>query len=185
MIHLMMSRLVEELGAYLDLRAPTTTSGRVFAGSLLDLSGAPNKNASGHVVLSVVNVDENRVYHSVDQYRKRPDGVSERMRPPIKLDVVLLVVANISDYAEALKMLSFAISFFQQRGGVDVKTAEGERAKVQFELLSTTFEQQNHLWAALGAKYMPSVLYKAGILDIRDAQVESEVPPVEEIRTEA
>ena len=96
----------------------------------------------------------------------------------------LLIVANYADYAEALKMLSFVIGFFQQRGSFEVLTNEGERARVQFELLSTTFEQQNHLWAALGAKYMPSVLYKVGILDIRDPQVEAEVPPVEEIRTE-
>jgi Pvc16 N-terminal domain len=184
MLHVMMSRLAEELTAYLDLRAPVTTPGRVFAGSLLDLAGQPNAGAKGHVVLSVVNVDENRVYRSLDQYRKRGDGVSERIKPPVRLDVSLLIVANYADYNEALKMLSFVISFFQQRGSFDMPVADGARAKVQFELLSTTFEQQNHLWAALGAKYMPSVIYKAGILDIRDSQVEAEVPPVEEIRTE-
>ncbi len=185
MLHVMISRLVEGLNGYLDLRAPSATSERVVAVNLVDQSGAPHPRAKDRVVLSVVNVDENRVYRSLEQYRKRADGVSERIRPPVRLDVIVLVAANLGDYGEALKMLSYVIAFFQQTGGFELVAADGERARVQLELLSTTFEQQNHLWASLGAKYAPSALYKVGILDIRDAQVEAEVPPVEEIRAEA
>ena len=44
-----------------------------------------------------------------------------------------------------------------------------------------TFEQQNHLWASLGAKYMPCVMYKVGIMAIQDMQIEAKVPLVEEM----
>ena len=44
-----------------------------------------------------------------------------------------------------------------------------------------TFEQQNHLWGALGAKYMPSVMYRLALVAVRDEQIEAEVLPVQEI----
>ena len=37
------------------------------------------------------------------------------------------------------------------------------------------------MWGALGAKYMPSVMYRLAIVTVRDEQIEAEVPAVEEI----
>lgn len=36
------------------------------------------------------------------------------------------------------------------------------------ELVSPTFEQQNHIWGGMGAKYMPSALYKVRLLVYRE-----------------
>ncbi|OFZ96302.1 MAG: hypothetical protein A3H35_17160 [Betaproteobacteria bacterium RIFCSPLOWO2_02_FULL_62_17] len=186
MIHLAIAQVVDELNAYLNLRSPGLTPERVVAGSLFDLAGALNTKTKDRVVASVVNVEENRVYHSLDTYQTRADGMNERVKPKVRVNVYLLFVGNFDKYDEALKAISNVIGFFQHRN-VFVVSGNGaeESSRVVYELYSLTFEQQNHLWAALGAKYMPAVMYKAGIVDIRDTQVEAEVPPVEEIATEA
>lgn len=185
MIHLSIAQVVSELNAYLNLRSPGMAPERVEAGSLFDLNGTPNNDTRNRVAVQVVNVEENGVYRSLETYRARPDGPHERVRPPARVNVYVLFVANLDDYGEALKALSHVIAFFQNRYAFEVSGNGDGSSRVIFDLYSMTFEQQNHLWAALGAKYMPSVMYKASILDIRDTQVEAEVPPVEEIVTEA
>ena len=185
MIHLSIGHVVSELNAYLNLRSPGMATERVEAGSLFDLNGQPNNDTRNRVAVQVVNVEENGVYRSLETYRPRPDGPHERIRPPVRVSLYVLFVANLDDYDEALKALSHVIAFFQNRYTFEVTGNGDGSSRVVFELYSMTFEQQNHLWAALGAKYMPSVMYKAAILDIRDMQVEAEVPPVEEITTEA
>jgi len=184
-IHLAVAQMVDELNAYLNLRSGFNQD-RVVAGSLFDLNGAINPRTRDKVVASMVNVEEDRVYHSLDTYQIRADGVSERVKPKVRVNVYVLFVGNLDKYDEGLKAISNVIGFFQRRN-VFVVSGNGteDASRVVFELYSLTFEQQNHLWAALGAKYMPSVMYKAGIVDIRDTQVEAEVPPVEEIATEA
>jgi len=183
-IHLAVAQVVDELNAYLNLRSPGLTQERVVAGSLYDLAGALNTKTRDRLVASVINVEENRIYHSLDTYQTRPDGMNERVKPKVRVNVYLLFAGNLDKYDEALKAISNVIGFFQRRNAFVVSGNGSEDAsRVVFELYSLTFEQQNHLWAALGAKYVPSVIYKAGIVDIRDTQVEAEVPPVEEIAT--
>jgi hypothetical protein len=183
-IHLSIAEVVSELNAYLDLRAPAVGGPRVIAGSLFDLSGQPNGTTRDHVAVQLVNIEENSVYRSMETYRARPDGMNERVRPAVRINVYVLFVANMDNSLEALKAISLVIAFFQNSFSFQIAANGDGSSRVTFELYSLTFEQQNHLWASLGAKYMPSVMYKAAILDIRDMQVDAEVPPVEEISTE-
>ncbi len=182
MIHLSITEVVKEINAYLTLRAGVPEA-RVAAGSLFDQAGVPNKTTQNRIAVQVVNVEENFVYRSMETHRARPDGTHERVRPPVRVNLYVLFVANLGDYVEALKAISLVMAFFQNRYTFDISGNGDGTSKVIFELYSMTFEQQNHLWASLGAKYMPSVMYKAAILDIRDTLVEAEVPPVEEIST--
>lgn len=184
MIHVAVAQVVQEINAYLNLRSPGINQERVVPGSLLDVNGTPNAATRNRVAVQVVNVEENGTYRSLETHRTRPDGMHERVRPPVRVNLYVLFVANLDDYGEALKALSLVVSFFQNRYTFEVAGNGNGASRVIFELHSMTFEQQNHLWAALGAKYMPSVLYKAAILDISDTQVEAEVPPVQEISTE-
>lgn len=183
MIHLAVTQVLNEMNAYLNLRSPGLTPTRATAGSLFDLTGQPNAVTRNVVSVQIVNVEENAVYRSMETHRVRPDGMNERVRPGVRANVYVLFVANMDNYLEALKAISLVISFFQNHHTFDIAGNGEGSSRVTFELYSMTFEQQNHLWATLGAKYMPSVVYKAAILDIHDTQVVAEVPPVEEIET--
>ena len=80
------------------------------------------------------------------------------------------------------------VAFFQRRpptSFADVPDSGDRRERFSAELHTMTFEQQNHLWGALGAKYMPSVMYKVGVIDIDDSQIEALVPPVEDFGVSA
>ena len=184
MIDLTMAQVVDEMNAYLNLRAPGQDPERVLVGSLFDPVGVSNASLKDHIVVQIVNIEENSVYRSMETHRTRSDGMHERVRPAVRINLYILFVANMAKYVEALKAISLVIAFFQNRFAFAITGNGNGPSKVIFELYSMTFEQQNHLWASLGAKYMPSVIYKAAILEISDTQVEAEVPPVEEISTE-
>jgi hypothetical protein len=183
-IHTAIASIVSELNAYLNLRSPTLDQNPLVAGSLFDLNGNLNPKTKDKVVLAVVNVEEERVYRSLRTHDRRPDGTSALVKPEVRVNLFLLFVANLDKYDEALKALSHVISFFQHRASFET-AGNGARKRVAFELHSMTFEQQNHLWAALGAKYVPSVMYKAGFVEIEDRQVEGEVPPVIDLEVTA
>lgn len=184
MIHHAISHVTSELNAYLQTRSGLSSESRIVAASLFDLDGNVNGEAKGKIVLSVVNVEEDRVYRNVDIFARKPDGTSELVKPEVKINLYALFVANMSSYDEALKGLAHVISFFQGRSTFDyaeIPALSARQGRIAFELFSMTFEQQNHLWGAIGAKYMPSVMYKLGIVDVLDEQIEAEVPPVEEV----
>lgn len=178
------AHVVSELNGYFNVRSQIPD--RAVAGSLFNLQGKVNQQVNDKVVMSLVNVEEDRTYRSVETFEKRPDGTSEQVKPPIKVNLYVLFVANLSDYEEAVKAVDQVMSFFQHRPAFDyasIAELADREGRMVFELHSLSFEQVNHLWGALGAKYMPSVLYKVGVVDIRDRQLEAEVPPVQEIDT--
>ncbi len=181
MIDLAIAHIISELNDYLNVRLQIND--RVVSGSLFDIEGTVNEKTKNKIVVSLVNLEEERTYRSLEVLEKRPDGTSELVRPPVKISIYLLFVANLSDYREAIKSLALVISFFQHRPFFDGPTASGpgREGRMTFELFSMTFEQVNHLWGALGGKYMPSAMYKVGIVDVRDHQLIAEVPPVKEI----
>lgn len=183
MIHFTIDYVVSELNSYMRSRTGLAED-RVVAVALFTQDGQPNKDAKEKVVVEVVNVEEDRVYHSVETFSRRPDGTSEVIKPEVRVNLYVLFVGNFGQYSEALKAVSLVIGFFQHRHAFDYATVpglQGRKGRISLELFSPTFEQQNHLWGALGAKYMPSVLYKVGMVDIRDEVVEGEVAPVEQV----
>ncbi len=184
MINTAIQHVVAELNSYFDLRSGASTAGHVVAGSLFDLDGNINTATKDKVVLSMVNIEQDAVYKPINAFKKKADGTSERVKPEIKINIYLLIVANRSKYDEAMKAIAHVISFFQFQPSFDYAAIAGleeREGRISFDLFSMTFEQQNHLWGLLGGKYMPSVMYKVGLMDIYDGQVEAEVPPVQEI----
>ena len=156
----------------------------VVAASLVKPDGQPNQKAEEKVAVAVVNVETDRVYHSVETIVRRADGTNAAVHPEIQINLYLLFAANLAQYVEALKAISRVIAFFQRNPAVEygsIPVPGNPKRRIVFELFSPTFEQQNHLWGAMGTKYVPSVLYKAGLLGISGDEVLGEVPVVRDL----
>ena len=136
--------------------------------------------------LSLINIEEERIVKSQKHVMVAADGTISHVNPEIKLNLFTLIAANFSNYSEGLKYLSGVIQFFQ---GTNVFTWENTPdldpriQKLIVELHSLTFEQQNNLWGSLGAKYLPSVIYKVRLIAIQEAQKTDEQQPILIIET--
>lgn len=181
MLHAAVQHVTDELDRYVHLR--TGNSDRVTLAGLVDSAGDANSDARDVIAVSLVNVEEERIGRSMERYQRTDDEQVRRVEPEIRLNLYLLFSANFTDHAEALKAVDEVVSFFQNTPFVDYADVEGveESGRMVFELVTLTFEQVNHLWGALGAKYAPSVLYKARLAAVDDARPEAPGPPVTEI----
>lgn len=159
----------------------------VTPGNLLTQSGTVTNGLEGRVVLSLVNIEEDRISRSLNSFRQQPNGQVEKLKPEIRLNLYLLFIANPpgdgsgDNFITSLENLSKVIAFFQTKNFFDRQNTPSldERIeKIVLDTYSLTFEQQNHLWGALGAKYMPSVMYKARLVKIQEEEVVSDGPPI-------
>ena len=195
MIHTCLSFITNELNDYLKLKTGSPTVDRVFLTSVATESNGiviPDKSLG----VSLINIEEDRVFKDQKSTVINNDGIVEHVNPEIKLNLYVLISANFQnkveddstdDYVEGLKQLSLIISFFQAK---NVFTPENSPKLADFdpnlkklvvELYSYSFEQLYNFWSVVGAKYLPSVLYKIRMLTFQEREFFDSTIPVEKI----
>lgn len=193
MLHTSLSFLTNELNEFLKLRTGTSDD-RVFLTSVATESSGlkiPDKSLG----LSLMNIEEERVFKDQKSSYINRNGIAEHLNPEIKLNLYILISANFQDkessdsedYIEGLKQLSHAISFFQSKNVFTVDNSPGmlehdpEMIKLVVELYSYSFEQLYNFWTVVGAKYLPSVLYKVRLITYQERAVLDSSLPIEKI----
>lgn len=136
--------------------------------------------------ISLVNIEEDRISKSQENI-VRKDSILTYKNPRIFLNLYVLFAVNLNNYTEALKRLSYIIQFFQYKNvftpaNSPVKnlanslTPDGRTPSIEkliVDMYSLNFEQSNQLWATLGGRYIPSVLYKVRLVAIEDDAVDA------------
>jgi hypothetical protein len=132
--------------------------------------------------LCLVNLEEERVLKSQTTVQSNADRSRlSHINPEIRLNLYVLIAANFTTYLTGLKYMSGAVRFFQSKSYFtrqNTPDMDTGLEKLVIELHSLNFEQQNHLWGALGAKYLPSVLYKVRLVTISEAAASDDQPPI-------
>lgn len=194
MIHQALNTILSEIAPFLNIRLGNAqnNAGWIVQGNVVGQNGTPPANNNRKVIASVVNMEEDRISRSWDIHRKQLDGTIATTKPEIRFNFYLLFAAyfpeavggNTIPYSDGLRALSGIISFFQQKNVFDKKntpTLPDNFEKLIVEHYSLTLEQQNHLWGALGAKYLPSVMYKIRLIVFQEDTMLSSGPPISTI----
>ncbi|MFT5819282.1 MAG: hypothetical protein ACI8ZM_000505 [Crocinitomix sp.] len=159
---------------------------KIVLDNVVDQDGKVNINANT-LKLTLVNIEEEFAIQPNRTFVKQENGSLGKLNPSLHLNLYLLITAHFKDYNEALKFLSYVIAFFQTKNTFrkdntpELEVLGVERIEVK--LFKNSFELQNQLWGALGAKYMPSVMYKMGIIQIQNEQITESIPLVESLNT--
>jgi len=167
--------VVAEVNRYLDARLGPSTPDRVVLGNIARLAdnegtGGNNAGNSGVAMLTLVNVEEDRVSRNPEQFRRLDDQIVYR-NPSVQLNLFGLFSAHTNTYSTALEILSYIIQCFQAQRTFESQTnpnLDPRIGKLTLDLFALNFEQLNHLWSTLGGKYLPSVLYKIRLVSIED-----------------
>jgi hypothetical protein len=146
--------------------------------------------------LSLINIEEDRVNKDQVTTFRNANNEVEHYNAEIKLNLYILISANFAAgdaggstnttgiYAEGLKQLSYVISFLQ---GKYVFTTDNSPTlspsikKLIVELHSSSFEQQYNFWTVVGAKYLPSVLYRVRMLTYQEKNLLDQQQPITNI----
>lgn len=194
MIHSVLEFLTQELNTFIKLKVGDPLTTRIFLSGVTNEAGIAIPDQS--LGLSLINIEEERTNKEQQSRFINSVGKVEKRNPEIQLNLYVLITANFQnkqannssdDYVEGLKQLSYAIAFFQSK---NVFTPENSPAlsgfdttlrKIVVELYSYSFEQLYNFWSVVGAKYLPSVLYKVKTITIQENAIQESGEPIEQI----
>jgi hypothetical protein len=172
MLDVAVSFLAEQFNAYLIRRTGSASLGQVVPGAIVDETGKL-AITSGTVAMSIVNIEEERVMREQLPARVMVGGREMTLQPELRLNLTLLFAARMTNYDMTLKALSNVLTFFQGSPAFfaeDYPSLDPRIGRIVMELHSVGPETLNQLWAAIGAKYQPSVLYRARLVTIQDRE---------------
>lgn len=199
MIRTTLKFIQNELDAYMVEREQDPA--QYSAGHIVDLKsivspgGEVNLDDNFHITIMLVGLEEERREGKRPRFVEREDKKILKLNPPIEIDLFVLFLAHQSNYETALRDLSDVVGFFQANAVFDEQRFPSLNSTVSdpvnkpwrliekliFNLYSLSFEQQNNLWAMLGSKYIPSVVYKMKMLTVFDTRSKEKAEPVTEL----
>jgi hypothetical protein len=143
------------------------------------------------LIVSIVSILEEKSAGISNKRTRTPNssgGLSEKIST-IDLNLFVMVSAyfppKLTDIA--LRYLSGVILFFMEKPVFHHSNSPGLDAAVDrigFEIYNLDFMQQSNLWSSIGAKLMPSVLYKARLQLTPDSQTLIDIPRITQASNE-
>ncbi|BCL33724.1 DUF4255 domain-containing protein [Nostoc sp. MS1] len=132
--------------------------------------GGSNNQLNGHVVMSLVNLQEESTMKNGSHYRM-DNGRTIYQNPPVNLNLFILFSSLHNQYETALRLLSRVVEFFQSQQEISFTSTPGNgsisrHVRLIPDLYSLSFEQLNQLWGSLGGKQVPFVMYRARLIAI-------------------
>jgi len=130
---------------------------------------------------SVINIEEERMVKAHLPQHNYVNGQHVISPPELKLNLYLLFAANFKIYEEALKYLSYILTYFQSHPSLTQEEFPGLDPRIEkliLELQSPTFEQWNQIWGCNGGKQLPSLLYKVRMVILLPAAPTGVQPPI-------
>ncbi len=196
MIEEALELITEELNVFLGQKEPNyRNTNTAVLSDLVNQTGeliitAEDNTQRDNLIITLINVEEETIGKSQLPYIRNPDRSITLANPEIKLNLYILFSAfsNMQAnerYRNCLRLIDYVVRFFQSKAVFNHENTPNlspEIEKLIMELISITFEQQNYLWGTLGAKYMPSVLYKLRLLIIRELDDSLEGIAIDEIQ---
>jgi len=179
MLDVAVNFLTKELNSYLVARTGGTFGSALPSRIVSDAGkwAVPDDQ----IGVALVNVEEERSLKSQVPQAVYAEGRHVVLEPEIKLNLHLLFAANFKQYDQGLRQLSHVLVFFQAHPVFTRERYAGldpHIEKLGVDLLTLSFEQLNQLWAFVGAKQLPSALYRVRLVALQDLEPASIQPPI-------
>lgn len=188
MLDVALNFLTTELNSYLvarGARKATDEIGKVEIGRLVD-EGGKWAIPDDHIGATLIHIDEERVMRGQLPETVLSGGKQVVLEPKLKLNLHVLFAAKFQKYVEGLRSLSLILTYFQSHPTFTSDSYAGLDSRIErltVELQSLTFEQLNQVWAYLGAKHLPSAIYKVRMICLQDTAPTTVQQPLSEIQT--
>lgn len=149
------------------------TEDKTIVSNLVNADGSVPVSINDKVVISLVSIEQETSIANLGFTHKTESGY-QLSNQPLSINLYVLFAANFNDYNESLKFISSTINFFQANYVFlrkDHPEMGGQSERLVFELLKTDYQNAHYLWNALGAKYIPSMVYKLRMLTINEHHI--------------
>ena len=182
MIDSAISHIASQLNQFLK-RLFNLTEDIVVISNLVEQDGTIASDVTNKVVVFLVNIQKDTVPYRQATSTAAGSDRSVVTSPPLYLNVYLMVAGHFSNYPEALKMMSHAISFFQRRPVFDHQNTPDLDRRIQrlaMDIENLNIQDLSNLWGVISGKYLPSILYKVRMVAFDAGDVTAQVPTLKE-----
>lgn len=174
MIYETLQILKEQLEKYLDAAGlgKIVTLDNV---AMLESGSDGASDLEGKVIITLLNIEEENTLKNIPAV-KVVNNKAVYSNPPVNINLFFLVSAYCDSYDNSLMSISKTIEFFQgKRVFTSANTVYNrsnasldvlDQFKFVLELYTPGFEMWNHIWGTLGGRQLPSVIYKAQLIQI-------------------
>ena len=135
----------------------------VIVSAINNRDGTITVNTENKIVITVANIEADIIKNNIGIHnRSLPDAAGVE-----NLNIYIVIAASYTNYNESLQFIFNAITFLKQNTiFIPSQTNDLNKAidKIIIEMVNMPMENVGHLWSALKASYMPSAIYKVGIL---------------------
>lgn len=190
MIRQTLETLKNDLQAFMDLKnADSLDACSVVLSNILDQKGETSfteglNGANHYLVMTLINISEESHLKPPPKTKDLGGMQKGKLNPELNINLFLLFSSYSSQYETSLAIISDVLDFFQSKSYFDKANTPSLPDKVKrivADLQNLSFEQQNYLWGLLGAKYMPSVVYKFRTITITEENITEVGVPIQHI----
>ncbi len=185
MIHEVLNAIYQELNKFLRSKH-SLNEDKVLLSNLMNLDGSLAVQETDKIVLSLVGIEQDRSKSVTGSYEKTETGDFIKLNAPVNVQIYLLFSAYFTpeNYLEGVKFISSTIAFFQSRNGIfdpqNSPALNGVIDKLQAELVPMEMRDVSNLWGLVGAKYMPSALYRLKTIPIQHRMPSPTIPYIKQ-----
>jgi len=139
------------------------------------------------ISFSLLNIEEELSKRSAIVQKQVIDGKVYKQDPAVHINLQVIFIANFSnDYINELNYITKVIEFFQQKPSFTSQNTKGLAKlgidKLSFKLNTLPLDEQHNIWSLVGSgKYMPSIIYKIGVINIQNEQQLSDLSIVKDV----
>ncbi len=174
MINNVISAINSEINNYFKMKFDLNID-KLLVSQIVNQDGSIAFKGENKIICSLINIEQEKVHLNAG------GSISPKINPPVDLNLYLLYSAYFSseNYDEAFKYLTNLVAFFQAKKvftPTNTPSLSPTIDKITFEIVNLDLGELSNLWAALGAKYMPSIIYKVRMIRIDENRILEEVP---------
>ncbi len=192
MIGTLLDFVAEDLNRYLlSQQGLSADEKKVLLSYIVNQDGSIASSEENVVLMTLVDLTPDPLAYTQKLQANQSGGVTESIEwNSLHLNLMVLFSAYFKgDRAkDAMNYLTLVLQFFQSKSSFNRFNSPGlpdSVEKLEFTMEPLDFHAQNHLWGILGAKYMPSVVYKVRMISFFDENQTDFTPPISAIETES
>jgi hypothetical protein len=179
MIHNLLPIVGAELNEYFKTRFDISED-RLVLSNLINQDGSVAVEESNKVVCTLLNIQEETTMKGASGTSFMGGSfISGGANIHVNLTVMFSAYFTGKNYVEALKFLSGVIYFFQSKPVFETSNTPGLTGNIDkacFDLTSLSYDELNSVFSMMGAKHMPSVVYRVRMLTFSTNNIEDTIP---------
>ena len=185
MLDLVLKFFADELNSYLCARTGLTED-------KIALSAVVNENGKyaikdDSIGISIINIEEEASIKNQLPVSTYTNGQHVILAPALRLNIYIMFAANFKFYDQSLKYISYILAYFQANRVFvpeQFPALDESLERLAIDLQALNYDQLNQVWAFIGAKQLPSVVYRVGVVSIQDKSQTEIRPPVYHVKTD-